>query len=268
MFSALFLGKNKGRSQNKKRKADCRTMSSNVTVYVARASAPCRAVLLLLKDLGIQHTVVEVDLSKGEHLKKEFLELNPNHTVPTLEVKWDAESETAEAKTFSLWESRAILMYLATNAPRPTALLPDNGEQQAHILRWMYWDLGTLYAAIGAYVYPPIFAGADPCNLTAEYKKLVGVLDDFNNMLENKKFLMSTTAAAEEKPTLADLSVAMSLTMLDFVPAVLEGKKNILGWQQNIKKYFGSNWAEINEPFKAWVDHFSSTNRCFFSSTQ
>jgi glutathione S-transferase len=45
---------------------------------------------------------VEVDLSKGEQKKPEFLKLNPKHTVPTLLTDYG----------FSLWESNAIMRFL------------------------------------------------------------------------------------------------------------------------------------------------------------
>lgn len=55
-----------------------------IDLYYVPGSSPCRAVLLTAKALGLELNLKLVDLHHGEHMKPEFLKMNPQHTVPTL----------------------------------------------------------------------------------------------------------------------------------------------------------------------------------------
>jgi glutathione S-transferase len=69
-----------------------------------------------------------VDLSRGEQRTPDYLALNPTGRTPTL-VDGD----------FVLWESNAIMQYLAS--AKPNALLPDDARTRADIARWQSWQL-------------------------------------------------------------------------------------------------------------------------------
>lgn len=78
----------------------------DITIYYHAYSQPSRSIRLLSRHFGFfdKITWVFVDLVKGEHLKPEFLALNPAHSVPTLHDK---------TNNIVLIESCAILQYLA-----------------------------------------------------------------------------------------------------------------------------------------------------------
>jgi len=69
-----------------------------------------------------------VDLVQGAQQTPAYLALNPTGRTPTL-VDGD----------FSLWESNAILQYLA--GKQATPLWPDNARTRADITRWQCWEL-------------------------------------------------------------------------------------------------------------------------------
>ena len=62
--------------------------------------------LLGLEEVSAHYQLVPVDLMAGEHRRAEYLALNPTGRVPVL-VDGD----------FVLWESNAILQYLASSHP-------------------------------------------------------------------------------------------------------------------------------------------------------
>ena len=55
-----------------------------IDIYYLPGSPPCRAVLLTAKALGLEMNLKRLELMKGEHLKPEFLKINPQHTIPTI----------------------------------------------------------------------------------------------------------------------------------------------------------------------------------------
>lgn len=108
-----------------------------VILYHTKTSPFSRAVLLLMRYLNIDVEVKILDMmGKREHMTEEFLKINPQHCVPTL-----------DDNGFILWESRAILSYLMeTRAPH---LLPSSPKEKAIINQRLYHEMGTLMKKIG-----------------------------------------------------------------------------------------------------------------------
>ena len=78
--------------------------------------------------LSLPLDVEFVDLTKGASHTPEYLSLNPTGRTPTL-VDDD----------FKLWESNAIMQYLASR--KPNSLWPDDARTRADIMRWQSWQL-------------------------------------------------------------------------------------------------------------------------------
>ena len=78
--------------------------------------------------LGIALDYEEVDLTKGGSRTPTYLAINPTGRTPAL-VDGD----------FKLWESTAIMQYLASQ--KPNSLWPDNARTRADIMRWQSWQL-------------------------------------------------------------------------------------------------------------------------------
>ncbi|XP_053680492.1 glutathione S-transferase 1-1-like [Anopheles nili] len=164
--------------------------------YHLPLSAPCQSVRLVAKALGLHLNLKEVDLSKGEHLKPEFLKINPQHTIPTL-VDND----------FSLWESRAILTYLCEKYAKNDSLYPKDPKNRAVVNQRLYFDMGTLYLRFALTYYPVVMQDKelDPENV----KKF----DEGLEFLE--AFLDKTTFAAGDRLTVADLALLASINTFE-----------------------------------------------------
>jgi glutathione S-transferase len=92
-------------------------------------------VLCLCEELGIAFERVDAGGAFGRTQEPAYLAMNPNALVPTI-----------EDDGFVLWESNAIMRYLArTRAPGGT-VYPTNPKVAADCDRWMDWQLGTLGA--------------------------------------------------------------------------------------------------------------------------
>ncbi|XP_049942684.1 glutathione S-transferase 1-1-like [Schistocerca serialis cubense] len=69
--------------------------------YYWPGSAPCMTVQMVAQDIGVKLNMKFTSLRAGDHLKPEFLKMNPQHTVPTL-----------NDNGFFLSESHAVIEYL------------------------------------------------------------------------------------------------------------------------------------------------------------
>ena len=97
-------------------------------LYVFPPSARVLAIVALKNHLALDCELIPIDLRRGGHLAPEYLALNPNRKIPALE---DGE--------FVLWESNAILFYMAAKRPE-SGLWPSDLRGQADVLRWLAWE--------------------------------------------------------------------------------------------------------------------------------
>lgn len=97
-------------------------------LHVFPPSPRAAKVLALANHLGIASEMAIVDLFSGGNQTPEFKALNPNGKMPVL-----------EDDGFVLWESNAILQYLAAKQP-DTGLWPTDPRRQADVSRWQFWD--------------------------------------------------------------------------------------------------------------------------------
>src|SRR6202521_3689930 len=97
-------------------------------LYVFPPSPRAMKVVALAEHLQLEHETRLVDLTKGEQMKPEFTALNPNQRMPVL-----------EDDGFVLWESNAILQYLASKKPAAD-LWPSDPRRQADVSRWQNWE--------------------------------------------------------------------------------------------------------------------------------
>lgn len=95
-----------------------------------------RKVRAVAYELGVPLEFVHVDLVHGAQKTPEFLALNPNGRVPVL-----------RDDDFTLWESTAILRYLAAKSDRPHALVPEDLRARADVDRWLAWQCQHLSPA-------------------------------------------------------------------------------------------------------------------------
>lgn len=106
-------------------------------MYAFASSPNCWKVFAVARELGIALETIPINLFNGEAKSAAFLEKNPNGRVPVLE---DGD--------FVLWESNAILTYLAGQQPSRT-LLPAAPRERAEVDRWLSWE--------GTYLSPAVW---------------------------------------------------------------------------------------------------------------
>jgi glutathione S-transferase len=165
-------------------------------LYVLPPSPRAFKVIALKDYLGIECEVHVVDLANGDQLKPEYIALNPNRKMPVL-----------EDDGYVLWESNAILFYLASKKSS-NGLWPSDAKHQADVLRWLAWESAHWDAeSIGMVGYEKISKGviglgpADPAFIARgeqNFDRFAAVLDGH---LKGRKWLTGNDL------TIADFSV-------------------------------------------------------------
>jgi glutathione S-transferase len=97
-------------------------------LYVLPPSPRAFKVIALKNHLGLECEMQIVDLSRGYQLTPEYVAMNPNKKMPVLEDDGCV-----------LWESNAILFYLASKQP-DGGLWPSDVKHQADVLRGLAWE--------------------------------------------------------------------------------------------------------------------------------
>jgi glutathione S-transferase len=97
-------------------------------LYLFPPSGRVVGIVALKNHLALECELRPIDLARGDQQAPELGSLNPNRKIPAL-----------EDDGFVLWESNAILYYLASKRPE-SGLWPSDPKEQADVLRWLFWE--------------------------------------------------------------------------------------------------------------------------------
>nr|ASN63943.1 glutathione S-transferase epsilon 12 [Spodoptera exigua] len=188
-----------------------------LTLYKIDASPPVRSVFMAIEALDLENVqMVDVNLFEGEHLREEYLKVNPQHTVPML-----ADND------FYIWDSHAIVTYLVTKYGKNDDLYPADPEKRAIIDQRLHFDSGILFPSLRGTVEPVLFWGETsfrPENL-AKIKKAYEFMEKF---LTNSKLWLTG-----DEVTLADICCVSTLSSMHVVlPIDAEDYPNLASWMK------------------------------------
>jgi glutathione S-transferase len=165
-------------------------------LYIFQPSARALGVVALKNYLGLDCEVQPIDLGRGDQLSPQYLALNPNRKMPTL-----------EDDGFVLWEANAILFYMAAKHPK-CGLWPFDLRCQADVLRWLAWESAHWDAeACGMVTFEKVskavlgLGAPDPAFIARgeqNFVRFAAVLDD---RLKGRTWLTG------ERLTIADFSI-------------------------------------------------------------
>ncbi len=181
-------------------------------------SQPSRTTYAVALHLGLPVETQLVQLGKGEQKTPEFLAMNPNGKVPTLQ---DGD--------FCLWESLAIQAYFCEKA-QDTSLWPKDSQERAKIEQWRLWSLGSWSKTIAVMAYNRLFKKAvfkqepDMEAVAQAEKDFVAPATLLNNHLESREWMCL------DRLTLADFALASMLTHKDKAGIPLDEFPHIQAW--------------------------------------
>ena len=128
---------------------------------------------IMLEETGLPYRVHPVDIGMGDQFKPEFLKISPNNKIPAI-----VDSDGPDGKPLSMFESGAILVYLASKSGR---MLPEKLRDKWSTLQWLMFQMGSIGPMLGqahhfrAYAPEKIQYAMD--RYVNEANRLYGVLD-------------------------------------------------------------------------------------------
>jgi GST-like protein len=100
-----------------------------------------RKASIMLEETGLPYAVHRVNIGQSDQFKSEFLAISPNNKIPAI-----ADSEGPDGVPYSLFESGAILIYLAEKAGK---LMPAVPAVRYRVLQWLMFQMGGVGPMFG-----------------------------------------------------------------------------------------------------------------------
>lgn len=150
---------------------------------------------IMLEECRLPYAVHPIDIGAGDQFAPEFLEISPNNKMPAI-----VDSDGPDGKPISLFESGAILVYLAGKTGR---FMPGSARGKYEALQWLMWQMGGLGPMLGQAHHFRIYA---PQKLpyaieryTKEANRLYGVLE--------RQLAKTGAYVAGRQYTIADMAI-------------------------------------------------------------
>jgi Glutathione S-transferase len=176
-------------------------------------------VSIMLEEIGLPYEVHKIDIGANETWTPEYLSLNPNGKIPAI-----LDPNGPEGRPIALFESGAILLYLAEKTNR---LLSAEPHARYQTIQWVFFQMAAVGPMFGQVGFFHKFAGREfedkrPLKrYVDEAARLLGVLDQ---RLSSREFMMG------EEYTIADIA--------------------LIGWVRTINGFYGAGELVGYDRFK------------------
>jgi len=180
-------------------------------------------VQIMLEETGLAYETVSVNIQTNEQFAPDFLKISPNNKIPAI-----VDSNGPDQKPYSVFESGAILVYLASKTGQ---LLGQTDRERFNVLQWLMFQMGGFGPMLGQAHHFRVFAPERiPYGInryTNEAKRLYGVI---NQRLSKSKFLGSS------EYSIADIATWPWARSHERQGIDLADYPNVLRWYQSIEK--------------------------------
>jgi GST-like protein len=181
-----------------------------------------RKVSIMLEELGLPYRVHVVDILKNEQFAPDFLKISPNNKIPAI-----IDSDGPDGKPISIFESAAILIYLAQKTKSP--LLPTAQRAYTRVMEWLFFQMASVGPMFGQMNHFVKFAKEKiPYAMeryTSESKRILGVMD---------KQLGANAYLAGPEYSIADIATYAWTIAADRVLEGLGDYPNVMRWLETM----------------------------------
>ncbi|MGI9482306.1 MAG: glutathione S-transferase C-terminal domain-containing protein [Hyphomicrobiales bacterium] len=178
-------------------------------------------VAIMLEECGFDYETRLLRLSEGDQFKPEFLAISPNAKMPAI------LDHVVEGESVPVFESGAILIYLAEKAGR---FMPTDPMGKKETLEWLFWQVGNqgpLAGQLSHFVnYAPEGQDYSRERYAGEYDRNLAVLE---RRLAGRDYILG-------KYSIADMICFPWAFIAKSLGASLDEFPNVAAWRQRIKE--------------------------------
>lgn len=175
-----------------------------------------RKVSIMLEEVGLPYRVFPIDITKGDQLQPNFLQLSPNNKIPAI-VDHDAG--------IHLMESGAILMYLANKTGK---LLSPISEKYWEQMEWLMLQMGSIGPMLGqTHHFVKFNPGKSPYAEERYRKENARLYQVLENRLQDREFIC-------DEYSIVDIATWPWISRFDFQQMKLSDYPNLKRWYLNI----------------------------------
>lgn len=191
-------------------------------LYHHPLSSNARRAVMTALQLGTKVDLEVVNLAAGDQKKPEFLRMNPNGRVPVL-----------DDNGFYLWESHAIMQYLADKTPGQT-VYPTDLQSRADVNRWLFWSANHFTPAVSVLNWENVvkpFLGqgpAHPLEVQRGERLVMECARVLQGHLEGREWMCG------DRMTLADIALCTPLAALETAKLPITNPR-ILAWFEKMQ---------------------------------
>ncbi len=176
---------------------------------------------IMLEETGLPYKVIPVNIGEGDQFKPEFLKISPNNKMPAM-----VDSDGPGGKPISIFESGAILLYLASKTGR---FLPEDLRDKWSTLQWLMFQMGGVGPMLGQahhfLQYAPEKIEYAMNRYRNEANRLYGVID---RRLKESKYI------ACDEYTIADMAIVPWLRMPERQGVNVDDYPHLKKWRDAI----------------------------------
>jgi glutathione S-transferase len=202
-----------------------------VKIHLFPPSGRVVAIVALRNYLALECELKPIDLGRGDQRTPAYVSLNANRKMPTL-----------EDDGIVLWESNAILFYLASRRP-DSGLWPSDVQDQSDVLRWLFWESAHWDAeSVGMVAYEKVskdvlgLGPPDPAFIARGEQNFSRFATVLNDSLRGRTWVVG------ERLTIADFSIggllpsaqrlALPITRFPEICRWYEGLASLPAWRE------------------------------------
>lgn len=178
---------------------------------------------IMLEETGLAYNAISVNIQTNEQFAPDFLKISPNNKIPAI-----VDSDGPDQKPYSVFESGAILIYLASKTGK---FLGKTDRERFDVLQWVMFQMGGFGPMLGQAhhfrLYAPEKVAYGINRYTNEAKRLYGVI---NQRLSKSEFLGSSHYS------IADIATWPWTRSHEKQGVDLADYPNVLRWYEAIEK--------------------------------